>query len=309
MNVLFLRYLATGDSLKTISFSYRLGHATVHKIVMDTCRIITENLMAEMLPTPTEEMWKSIADNFYKLWNFPNCLGAMDGKHITIQAPQNSGSLFFNYKKTFSVVLLALVDADYNFIAVDVGAYGKNSDGGIFANSTLGKALQQGTLSVPQQAALPNTATEAPYVIVGDEAFPLKTYLMRPYPGQNLDGLKRIFNYRLCRARRIVENAFGILTQKFRLYNRRIQAKPENVDYIILTTCVLHNFIKKIDSNTYTHDTATININDAIAEESRLKNLPMQGGNAAREAFRVRELFTNFFNSEAGSVTWQNDRI
>ncbi|XP_071054469.1 uncharacterized protein [Onthophagus taurus] len=300
-----LRYLATGDSLKTISFSYRLGHATVQKIVVDTCRIITENLMSEMLPNPTEEMWKSIADNFYMLWNFPNCLGALDGKHISIQAPHNSGSLFFNYKKTFSVVLLALVDANYNFIAVDVGAYGKNSDGGIFANSSLGKALQQNSLSIPQNAALPNTATEAPFVIVGDEAFPLKTYLMRPYPGKDLDGPKRIFNYRLCRARRIVENAFGILTQKFRIYNRRIQAKAENVDYVILTTCILHNFIKKIDTNTYKHDITST----TVAEETKLEKLPMQGGNTTRDAFRVRELFKDFFNSEAGSVPWQNDRI
>jgi len=88
--------------------------------------------MSEVMPQPTEERWKQISNDFWNVWNFPNCLGALDGKHITIQAPANSGTNFFNYKKTFSVVLLALVDANYNFIAVDVGAYGKNSDGGIF---------------------------------------------------------------------------------------------------------------------------------------------------------------------------------
>jgi hypothetical protein len=140
-------------------------------------------------------------------------------------APSNSGSLYFNYKNTFSIVLLALVDAQYNFIAVDVGAYGKISDGGIFGNSNLGKALQRSTLPVPGNAALPGTSIEAPNVIVGDEAFPLKTYLMRPYSRQDLIYL----NYRLCRVRSIVKNTFGILAQKFRIYNRRIQAKPENV--------------------------------------------------------------------------------
>lgn len=106
-----------------------------------------------MMPKPTEEMWKHIADDFYTIQNFPNCLGAIDGKHIIIQAPPNSGSLYFNYKKTFSV-LLALVDAHYNFIAIDI-AYSKNSDGGIFANSNMGRALQQNNLSIPGNAALP----------------------------------------------------------------------------------------------------------------------------------------------------------
>lgn len=232
--------------------------------------------MSEMLPNPSTEMWKSVANDFSTLWNYPNCLGALDGKHLTIQAPPNSGSLYFNYKKTFSIVLLALVDAHYNFIAIDVGAYGKNSDGGIFANSNLGKALQRGTLSVPGNATLPGTNTEAPYVMVGDEAFPLKTYLMRPYPGQDLDASRRVFNWRLCRARRVVENTFGILAQKFRICNRRIQAKPENVDQIILAICILHNFIRKYDVGTCPYE-----INATVSEttEARLENLPMQGGN------------------------------
>ena len=170
--------------------------------------------MSEVLLKPSTEMWKSIANDFSTLWNFLNCFGALDGKHFTIQSPPNSGSLYFNYKKTFSIVLLALVDAQYNFITVDVGAYGKSSDGGIFANSGLGKALQRGTLSVPGNATLPGTNSKAPYVMVGDEAFLLKTYLMRPFPGQDLDNSRRVVNYRLSRARRVVENTFSVLSQK-----------------------------------------------------------------------------------------------
>lgn len=131
----------------------------------------------------------------------------MDGKHIFIQAPANSGSLYFNYKGTFSVVLLALVDADYRFLVVDVGSYGSNSDGGIFANSVLGKALRDGTLNVPPPSELPG----APEL---GKVFPLKPYLLRPYPRRRLPTDKIIFNYRLSRARRISENVFGILSQR-----------------------------------------------------------------------------------------------
>ncbi|CAH1958229.1 unnamed protein product [Acanthoscelides obtectus] len=127
-----LRYSVTGDAFNTISFSYHIGHSTVQKIGRETCKIIAKNLMTELLPTPTEEMWKKIGNDYQEMWNFPNCIGAIDGKHIVIQAPPNSGSMFFNYKKTFSVVLLALVGAHCNFITVDIGAYGKSSDGGFF---------------------------------------------------------------------------------------------------------------------------------------------------------------------------------
>lgn len=237
--------MATGDSFKTISFSYRLGHSTVHQIVTETCQVLVNKLMLEVMPLPTENKWREISQEFWRCWNFPNCIGSLDGKHVVIQALPNSGSLYFNYKKTFSVVLMALVDAHYNFIAVDVGACGRNSDGGIFMHSKLGKGLDKKQLNVPQDTELPGTKIIAPFVILGDEAFPLKEYLMRPYPGRQLDNnLKRIYNYRHCRARRVVENTFGILSQKFRIYNRKIQAIPENADNIILATCVLHNFIK-----------------------------------------------------------------
>lgn len=80
----------------------------------------------------TSDNWKQVAEQFDAKWNFPHCLGSLDGKHIVTQSPMNSGSEFYNYKGTFSVVLMALVDANYNFLFVDIGCQGRISDGVYF---------------------------------------------------------------------------------------------------------------------------------------------------------------------------------
>ena len=102
--------------------------------------------------------WQLIAKNFQLLWDFPHCLGALDGKHVLMKAPDNSGSLFYNYKHNFSIVLMALVDAKYKLILIDVGAYGRKSDGGVLQASNFGKALYGGRLPFPA----PEPLQEAP---------------------------------------------------------------------------------------------------------------------------------------------------
>lgn len=97
------------------------------------CAAIEKGMVEKFLPRPTPDTWKEVAQRFWEKWNFPNYLGALDGKHVVIQAPPLSGSQYFNYKKTFSIVLLGLVDADYRFRCIQVGDFGRTSDGGVYA--------------------------------------------------------------------------------------------------------------------------------------------------------------------------------
>ncbi|XP_077127814.1 uncharacterized protein LOC143783293 [Ranitomeya variabilis] len=136
-----LRFLATGESLSSLHFQYRLGISTLSGIVFDTCRALWNVLCEEFIPIPTEDMWKEIAEKFWTVCDFPNCLGAVDGKHIRIIKPARTGSQFFNYKKYFSVVLMAIADADCRFIAVDIGAFGRGNDSQTFKNSDMGQRV------------------------------------------------------------------------------------------------------------------------------------------------------------------------
>lgn len=83
----FFRFVATSESYQTIAFSFRLGHSTVHNIIKDVCETIIDKLMFEVMPLPKVDDWEKIGNDFWNAWNFPNCLGALDGKHVEIFAP------------------------------------------------------------------------------------------------------------------------------------------------------------------------------------------------------------------------------
>ncbi|KAJ4943635.1 hypothetical protein JOQ06_006133 [Pogonophryne albipinna] len=190
------KYLATGDSYRTIAFSYRVGHATVAVIVKEVAGAIWTALVEETMPVPQSEDWRAIAAEFQEIWNFPNCVGAIDGKHVVIQAPANSGSLYFNYKSSHSLVLLAVVDAQYLFRVVDVGGFGRSSDGGSLWNSAFGESLRDGSLQLPPDTVIPGAERLGllAHVFVGDEAFPLLDNLLRPFLGRQLTRERRMFN-------------------------------------------------------------------------------------------------------------------
>ncbi|KAL4103856.1 hypothetical protein QTP88_019191 [Uroleucon formosanum] len=207
--------MATGESFRSLAFAFRISQSYITRIVRLVLKSLSNRLTPILLPSPTKNDMVEISKEFWEKWNFLNCAGAIDGKHIRIFSPKNSESLFFNYKDFFSIVLLAIVDANCKFIYVDIGSYGKEGDSGIFTKSKITEQMKNGDY-FPPNAKVPNSDKILPYVFIGNEAFRLVPHMMRPYSKieSRNDSEKKKFNYRLSRARRTTENSFGLLSQE-----------------------------------------------------------------------------------------------
>lgn len=267
--------------------------------------------------------WKEIAKGFDTTWNFPNCIGALDGKHIVMQAPPNSGSLYFNYKGTYSIVLLAMVDSCYNFTYIDVGCCGRISDGGVFNNTSLKEGIVNEALDLPDHSALRGRQRPVPYVIVADDAFALSTYLMKPYPFRDQPIKQRVYNYRLSRCRRIVENVFGLAANRFRILRKPILLCPEKVRTVVLAICTLHNYLMQGKESVKRYaplGTFDMEDNGIVTDGSWRSEggvpdgnlLPLQATksrNHPKAADLVRTEFTEYFSSSLGKVHWQYRHI
>ncbi|KAJ8927583.1 hypothetical protein NQ314_019928 [Rhamnusium bicolor] len=130
--------------------------------------------------------------------------------------------------------------------------------------------------------------------------------MTRPYPGRDLTNDKAIYHYRLSQARRMSENAFAILRQKFQIFTRILQRNPENITMIVVAACILYNFIRKNEG--YTLSEQMVDQNETArrsVKSSSLQKLPRLRGRSTNAAFTVREQLKDFLNSPQGSVEWQ----
>lgn len=317
--VLTIRFLATGETYHSLSFQFRISISAISYIIRQVCEAIRTHLGPEYLKVPsTNEEWLAIAAKFEERWNFPNCLGAIDGKHIVIQAPPNCGSHYYNYKGTHSIVLMAVAGPDYECLYADVGTNGRVSDGGVWNKCRLAEAIENGTISLPPPKCLPLGINKVPHVFVGDDAFALKVHMMKPFPQSGLTEDKRVYNYRHSRARRISENPFGILASRWRALRSALLLPPQTVESVVLAAIVLHNYLRKsfsanrycpaglVDSDNHGIITPGSWRQEAPGSSLQPLQVPPNGHKASTKAKEVRDTFKEYFFNE-GAVDWQWD--
>ena len=158
---------------------------------------------------------------------------------------------------------MAVVDHKYCFSYIDIGCNGRVSDGGVFRNSSLYQSLENGML--PEG-----------HILVGDNAFPLKEYLLKPFPGTQLTLKQNNFNYRLSQARRIVENPFGILAARFRVFEKPMPYNPKKVVSIVKACCALHNWLRqtKLQNTQFEYTVDKENVNEGTVIPSNWREGP-----------------------------------
>ena len=201
---------------------------------------------------------------------------------------------------------------------------GSHNDAGVFANSTFGRNLAQCNVDIPPAERLPGSAVGSPFCFVGDEGFSLTKYLMRPFPRRILvTDRERIFNYRLSRARRLIENTFGILVARWQILHTHLKVNVETSEHIIYALCWLHNFLISdeddvglynapglVDENGPNGEIRNghwrqINLNRINAEDV----LPHRQNIVENRAPQIRENLADYFISRDGHVPWQRRYI
>lgn len=307
-------------------------------ILREVCEALIEVLAPIYLPNLNEDTWKKIADEFEQRWQVPHCVGALDGMHVALLKPPDSGSLFFNYKKFFSIVFLAICDAYKRFVWFNVGHYGKTSfaiqlcpskkycdlhylkkiivgsfnDASIFTSSDLYRKMCDKSLHLPKPEVLTGTKIVMPYFFVGDNIFGLHENMMKPYSKSAfLSKRQRIYNYRISRGRITIECAFGILNSRWRILGQPLGCKVQTSESIVSALALLHNFV--ITENLKFHDPVSsydaFKAPKAKSYENGPEYVDDEDLNVFGNSIAQREELGNYFSSPQGSVPWQDAKL
>lgn len=204
---------------------------------------------------------------------------------------------------------MATVNSNYEFIYIDVGKQGRLSDGGVIEATFFFHKLNDGTLNLPENEENDGGFN---FVFVADEAFNLHKHIIKPYSQKDLNYERRIYNYRLSRARNVVENAFGIMSSRFRILRTDINLSVEKINYVVSAICVLHNVIRK-NSNSYKsgfemQNNRNYNWENAQEIDSIASLQPTTKKNYSIDAKQNRAEYLQFFNGK-GKVECQDDML
>ena len=279
-----LWFMSTNSDYRTIGHLFGVSTASVCKVRQEVCQAIVRVLLRKYIRIPTESTLSAVLSGFARK-GFPQCAGAIDGCHIPIEAPQDCPADYHNRKGWYSVILQGLVDHTGCFTDINVGWPGRVHDSRVLQNSELYAKGESGNL-FPQQSVVMG-GVRVPVVIIGDAAYPLKPWLMKPYINSgSLSVEKQNFNHHLSHARIIVEHAFGLLKGRWRCLRTRLAVRVAEVPELVGACCILHNICQLHGEG---FDTQWLEDNEYESPNDPAPSVSRSGGD------RVRTALTEYF--------------
>ena len=239
---MLLKRLGKGLDYREIGDKFGVGASTACIKVNEAMKFLVSSKMHIISKIQRGIYFKRIQ----RKWNFPQCLGAIDGTHIPIKAPLVHHADFYNGKCFHSVILQGVCDSQCCFTNVFAGWPGRAHDSRVFGRSQIGNLITEGRL-IPDDSNLRRVIDNhviEPFLI-GDPAYPISKNLMKNYPGSNLTSEKEHFNYRLSRARIQIERAFGRLKGRWRCLLKALECELDKVVLHATTACILHNMCEE----------------------------------------------------------------
>ena len=247
--VMLLKRLGKGLDYQEIGDKFGVGASTACQKVNTAMSFLIETKKYMISRLQEGRNLEAIIEGFLTRWNFPLCLGAIDGTHIPIKAPQNHHTDYFNRKSFHSVILQAVCDSECRITDIFAGWPGRAHDARVFSRSNIGQKVINGTLVTGHDTLARdiNGTTIEPF-LVGDPAYPFRKHRMKDYTGSNLSPEKEYFNYRLNRARIQIERTFGLLKGRWRCLLRPLECDLANVVQHVIASCILHNICQEGDA-------------------------------------------------------------
>ena len=222
--------LANQESFRSVADRFNMSKGTLHSLCMDVCHVLVQN-QNEHVKWPNN--YEDVADAFEQRRGFPGVIGAIDGTHIPLVGVGKDRASFINRKGFLSLQLQATCTSDLKFTDLVCGWPGSVHDARVFRNSPLADMLP----NLPQHKH-----------IVGDSAYPLRTYLLVPYKDNgHLTASQKNFNKKLNSTRVDIERAFGLLKCRFRRLKFLDMRSMEKIPIVIVAACVLHNMLLNLD--------------------------------------------------------------
>lgn len=238
--------LATNMEYRSLAALFGIGRSTAGEIFLETCEVIAKVLFPKYVKFPNNEGLREVVNGYKTKWGFPQVVGAIDGTHIPIVRPKDSAADYYNRKGFYSIIVQGTVDYRGIFLDAYIGWPGKVHDARVFTNSSLYSKMSNGLLLPDWSITLGSSSTLIPLLFLGDPAYPLLPWLMKPYPENvTTTAEEKLFNYRQSRARMVVENAFGRLKGRWRCLLKRLDIHISNVPNVVASCITLHNICEK----------------------------------------------------------------